>query len=163
MRKTLSPLIQQTAWLQNISTFVAAKDACVKQALEQVPPPDSVKLENAKALVLEQVCFDVLADPTIATIINKKTYEAFETKLDEFEKELSESAEDWLEKCEKTVLAQTLSCFNRQWAEKIENVFARWSRLSGNRHYQNQKELFLMRAKNNSEKIKRSIASQRND
>lgn len=160
-------LINDTAWLSQVSTLVSATKSCSSKALEGVDVPEFISQEEARQAAVEVPCISALTDPKVAKILNAKTYLAFEKKLKEFEEALAKTRKEWRENCGSSPKVGLMSCLSRLWPKVAEDTFDRWSGLEENREFKNQKGLFIMRATNNSSnikrKIKRGIASERGE
>ncbi|MCO4755179.1 MAG: hypothetical protein KC478_11910 [Bacteriovoracaceae bacterium] len=154
-------LLKDHQWLKNSNSLISAKNACVAQVLSNKSLPNHLDVNQAKQIVVEDVCLDVLSNKEIQEKVNSQSYVAFESKLKDFESGIERLAKSWRQSCDGKSYLKFLSCMKELRKTKTEQYFQAWSTLDGNEQFVHQKKIFIMRSHNSGKGIDRAIASEK--
>lgn len=69
----------------------------------------------------------------------------------------------WFKNCKEEDRLGLMTCMGQNWENFVTQSFKKWSDEPLNKGYKNHRSLFIMRAQNNSKRIRREIASQPED
>ena len=153
-------LYKDRDWLNQITTIQSARTNCVNKIKNGVKLDSYLNWNDIKSFVKDEICLSVLENEKISNLINKRTYQVIENKIDQFNSFISYKKEDIFKGClKRNTDFKKESCIRKQWEMKIGLEFNNWTKLQKNKEYTKYKDLFIRRTKTKSTNS-RTIASE---
>lgn len=153
-------MVKDHSWMEDAETFLQAKASCISKAHTLKGATAQAKVSNQ--IIIENMCYELLAQKDIAKILNQKALKAFESKFNSFETGLQEVAQSWRSACANSSTLKYLSCMKKLRRKKTSVYFDAWASISENKNFLNQKEIFVKRSLQKSLVQDRKIASEKN-
>lgn len=153
-------LYKDRDWLNNIITLKSAHQNCVKKIKNNIKLDSYLNWSDIENFVKNEVCLSVLENKKINSIVNNKTYQIVESKIEQFNNFVHSQKNKLFKKCQqKESQFKKEICIRNKWESNANKAFKQWVKIDQNKYFIDYKELFITRTKDKL-KTNRSIASE---